>query len=126
MTLTTTGVQGAEPGGEGDLAIISGSNPTVTYYLLIHQDGSATGSVSGIMFHQVRRLNFPVGTFDTRKLSSLLKEIGDVSGIPTETTEISYAGKKSGNLQAICKQASGESKDLSQYVLTTLSRLKIG
>ena len=126
-TLTTpTGAQGTTPGSEGDLAIVSGSDSSCNYYLVIHQDGSATGSVSGIMFSLVRLLNFPAGTFDTKKLLSLLQAIGDVTKIPTETTEISYAGKKSGNLHAIPKQASGPSKELSKFVLAALSQLKIG
>jgi hypothetical protein len=72
----------------------------------------------------------------------LLAEIGDVGKIPTggcaksasfgTRTQITYAGKTSGDLQCVRQQATGgdeaplqASKELSKLVQTTLSQLKV-
>ena len=72
----------------------------------------------------------------------LLTEIGDVSKIPTggcaksvsfgTRTQITYAGKTSGDLQCIRQQASDGDQaplrayeDLGRFVQTTLGQLKI-
>jgi len=126
------GTQVSNPSvGEG-LATLSGSSNDYTYHLVIQNDGSATGSIIYKKHPMVRMLDFPGGTFDANKLQSLLTQIGDVSTIPTLSTEISYAGKSSGNLQSIPQQASGgdqallqASNDLANYLLPTLNQLKI-
>jgi len=101
-------------------------------YLAIQNDGSATGAICYKKHAMVQRWDFPAGTFDTNKLRSLLTKIGDVSEIPAVSTEISYAGKSSGNLRSIWQQASGgdqsllqASNDLANYLLPTLNKLKI-
>jgi hypothetical protein len=67
-----------------------------------------------------------------RLLRPVSQATGDVSKIPTVSTEISYAGKNSGNLRSIQKQApSGgpsllqTSNHLAKYVLATLKKPKI-
>jgi hypothetical protein len=76
-------------------------------------------------------LDFTAGTFDTSMLRSLLTKIGEVTTIPTVSTEITYAGKTSGNLRNIVQQASGgdqllqASNDLARCLLATLNELKI-
>ena len=137
----------AEPemkqGVEGNLATIIQSRSTNTraYQVVIHNDGSATAEISGAS-GPPRSQQFPPGTIDTKTLRRLLAEIGDVSGIPTggcaksisfgTRTQITYAGKTSGDLQCIRQQASSgdqaplqASEDLSRFVQTTLSQLKI-
>jgi hypothetical protein len=128
MSLTETGA-----GADGGLATISGSSNACTYNVVIQNDGSATATVCFKTHALVERREFPAGTIDTKSLLSLLTPIGDVSKIPTETTEIWYAGKTSGNLQGIQRQASvGDqallqaSEDLTKFLQTTLNQLKIG
>ncbi len=141
---TTTAGQETQPGVGGDLATIiqSGSTNTRGYHVVIHNDGSATAVVIGATHAMVVRGEFPPGTIDTKTLRHLLTQIGDVSRIPTgdcpksasfgTSTQIEYAGKTSGDLQCISQQASGgnqallqASEDLSKFVRTTLSQLKI-
>jgi hypothetical protein len=133
---------------EGNLATIlqSGSTNTRAYKVVIHHDGSATAEISGATSirksEPARSQQFPPGTINTKTLRRLLAEIGDVSKIPTggctksasfgTRTQITYAGKTSEDLQCIRQQASGgdeaplqASKDLSKFVQTTLSQLKI-
>jgi hypothetical protein len=132
---------------EGDLATIiqSGSANTRGYKVVIHNDGSATAEINGARSafgnEPARAQEFPPGTIDTRTLRRLLTEIGDVSGIPTggcaksasfgTRTQISYAGKTSGDLQCIPPTPGGDgallqtSEDLGRFVRTTLSQLKI-
>jgi hypothetical protein len=135
-------------GVEGNLATIIQSRSTNTraYKVVIHNDGSATAEISGASFafsiEPPRSQQFPPGTIDTKTLRRLLAEIGDVSRIPTggcaksisfgTRTQITYAGKTSGDLQCIRRQASSgdqaplqASEDLSRFVQTTLSQLKI-
>ena len=130
-------------GVEGNLATITRSRSTNTraYKVVIHDDGSATAEISGAS-EPPRSQQFPPGTIDTKTLRRLLAEIGDVSGIPTggcaksisfgTRTQITHAGKTSGDLQCIRRQASSgdqaplqASEDLSRFVQTTLSQLKI-
>jgi hypothetical protein len=133
MGLTTaTAGQETMPGGEGDLATISGSTNAFAYKVVIQKDGSATAEISFKTHALVESQEFPAGSIDTKSLLSLLTQIGDVSNIPTETTEISFAGKTSGNLQSILRQASGgdqallqASEDLAKFLQATLSQLKI-
>jgi hypothetical protein len=133
---------------EGNLATIIQSRSTNTraYKVVIHNDGSATAEISGASFafsiEPPRSQQFPPGTIDIKTLRRLLAEIGDVSGIPTggcaksisfgTRTQITHAGKTSGDLQCIRRQASSggqaplqASEDLSRFVQTTLSQLKI-
>ena len=145
---TATPGQEMKQGVEGDLATIVKSRSTNTrgYELVIHQDGSATAEISGatVAFRvdPPRSQQFPPGTIDTKTLRRLLADIGDVSKIPSggcaksasfgTRTQITYAGKTSGDLQCIRRQASDgdqaplqASEDLSRFVQTTLGQLKI-
>jgi len=131
-----------------DLATIlqSGSTNTRAYKVVIHHDGSATAEISGAtslrQSEPARSQQFPPGTINTRTLRHLLKEVGDVSKIPTGAcpksvsfgtrTQITYAGKTSGDLQCVRPPESGDdrasveaSKELSKFVQTTLSQLKV-
>jgi hypothetical protein len=134
----------------GDLATIIQSRSTNrrAYKVVIHNDGSATAELDGAGVglgsepEPSRPQQFPPGTVDTDELRRLLEDIGDVSRIPTggcmksasfgRRTQIAYAGKTSGDLQCVQRQASGDdpvplqsSRDLGRLVETTLSRLKI-
>jgi hypothetical protein len=145
---TATAGQETKQDVEGILATIIQSRSTNTraYKVVIHNDGSATAEISGASFgsriEPPRSQQFPPGTIDTKTLRRLLTRIGDVSRIPTGAcaksvsfgtrTQIEYAGKTSGDLQCIRQQASGgdqvplqASEDLSRFVRTTLSQLKI-
>jgi len=140
--------QEMKQGVEGNLATIVQSRSTNTrgYELVIHNDGSATAEISGatvaLRSDPPRLQQFPPGTIDTKTLRRLLAEIGDVSKIPTggcaksvsfgTRTQITYAGKASGDLQCIRRTASDgdqaplqASEDLSKFVQTTLGQLKI-
>jgi hypothetical protein len=115
-----------------ELAAISGSTNTYTYQVAINSDGSAKASIKGILNAAVELRDLPIATIDTQRMLSLLKEIGDVSRIPTETTVISYEGKKSGDLESIPQQAPGADKTLLQasenlrgFVRTILKDLNI-
>lgn len=144
---TATPEQGMKLGDEGILATITQSRSTNTpgYNVVIHNDGSATEEISGARsaFHTepLRSQQFPPGTIDTNKLRRLLKEIGDVSRIPTggcaksvsfgTRTQVTYASKTSGDLQCIRQQTSNgdqallqESEDLARFVQTTLGQLR--
>jgi hypothetical protein len=135
-------------GVEGNLATIVKSRSTNTrgYELVIHNDGSVTAEISGatvaLRSDPPRSQQFPPGTIDTKTLGRLLAEIGDVSKIPTggcaksvsfgTRTQITYAGKTSGDLQCIRHTASDgdqaplqASEDLSKFVQTALGQLKI-
>jgi hypothetical protein len=135
-------------GAEGILAVITQSRSTNTrgYKVVIHNDGSATAEIGGASFagrtEPPRSQQFPPGTIDTKTLRRLLTEIGDVSTIPTggcaksvsfgTRTEITYAGKISGDLQCIRPQPSEgnqaplqSAEDLGRFVQTTLGQLKI-
>jgi hypothetical protein len=124
----------------------SGSTNTRGYKVVIHNDGSATAEIGGgssvLGTTPSRSQQFPPGTIDTNTLRRLLAEIRDVSGIPTAgcaksvsfgtRTQITYAGKTSGDLQCIRQQApEGDraplqaSEDLGRFVQATLNQLKI-
>jgi len=128
---TATASQVTNPSVAEGLATLSGSSNEFTYNLVIQNDGSATGGKSFKTHALVIRLDFPAGTFDTKKLESLLTDVGDVSQIPIVSTQISYAGKSSGNLSSIPHQeSSGDpllqaANHLAKYVLATLNELKI-
>jgi len=145
---TATAEQETKQGVEGILAIITQSRSTNTrgYKVVIRNDGSATAEIGGASFglrtEPSRSQQFPPGTIDTKMLQRLLTEIGDVSRIPTggcaksvsfgTRTEITYAGKTSGDLQCIRPQASDAdqaplktSEDLGRFVQTTLGQFKI-
>ena len=144
----STTEHGSKPSAKDDLATIlqSGSTNTRSYRVVIHNDGSATAEVSGASSLQrsepAQTQRFPPGTINTKHLRHLLVELGDVSKIPTggcaksasfgTRTQITYAGKTSGDLQCVRQQASGgdeaslkASKELSKFVQTTLSQLKV-
>ncbi len=137
-----------ETGVNGILATITQSRSTNTlgYRIVIHVDGSAVAEIGGassaLRTEPSRSQQFPPGAIDTKTLRRLLKEIGDVSKIPTggcaksvsfgTHTQITYASKTSGDLQCIRQQASGgdqaplqASEDLGRFVQTTLGQLKI-
>jgi hypothetical protein len=141
--------QSTKQGGEGDLATITQSRSTNTraYKVLIHNDGSAIaegGGPAAFSLHSEppQSQQFPPGTVDTKTLRRLLAEVGDVSRIPAGNcaksasfgtrTEISYAGRTSGDLQCVRQQASGgddpallqAAEELSRFVQTTLGQLK--
>jgi hypothetical protein len=147
QTAATVG-QEMQQGAEGNLATIvrSRSTNTPSYKIVIHTDGSATAEMSAasspLRIEPPRSQQFPPGTIDTKTLRRLLTEVGDVSRIPTGScaksasfgtrTQITYAGKTSGDLQCIRQQASDgdqaplhASEDLSRFVQTTLTQLKI-
>jgi hypothetical protein len=126
--------------------IQSGSTNTRGYRVVIHKDGSAIaeirGAATGLRVEPGRSQQFPPGTVDTKTLRRLLKKIRDVSSIPVGScqksasfgtrTQIEYANKTSGDLQCMGPQASDgnqallqTSGDLSRFVQTTLSQLKI-
>jgi hypothetical protein len=113
---------------------------------VIHHDGSATAEISGATSlrksEPERSQQFHPGTINTKILRHLLAEVGDVSKIETGAcpksvslgtrTQIMYAGKTSGDLQCIRQQKSDgdraplkASTELSKFVQTTLSQLKI-
>lgn len=125
MSETTQGV-------DGGLATISVSSNACTYNVVIQNDGSATAGICFKTHALAERREFPAGTIDTKGLLSLLTAIGDVSRIPTGATEIWYAGKTSGNLQSIPRQASGGDEALLQasnalagFLQKTLDELKL-
>jgi hypothetical protein len=140
--------QEANQDAAGVLAVIAQSRSTNTrgYTITIHNDGSATAEIEGATVggaaEPPRSQQFPAGTIDTKKLRSLLAEIGDVSKIPTggcaksisfgTRTEITYAGKTSGDLQCIRQEPSGgnqaptqAAQELGRFVQATLGELKI-
>jgi len=143
---TTAPGQEMKQGVEGNLATIVKSRSTNTrgYELAIHDDGSATAEISGattaLRFDPPRSQQFPPGTIDTKTLRRLLAEIGDVSKIPTggcaksvsfgTRTQITYAGKTSGDLQSIqtsCddKALLDASEKLAGFVREVLKKLEI-
>ena len=139
---------------ERELAVIIQSPSTNSrgYRVSINSDGSATAEIGGgapnFRIDQPRaqpaqRLQqFPPGTIDTKTLRRLLTTIRDVCRIPTGScaksasfgtrTQISYAGKISGDLQCIRQsEPVGDrsllqaSQDLGRFVSVTLRQLKI-
>lgn len=139
---TTEAQQRGEQGAEGGLATIiqSGSTNALPYKVIIRDDGSATAEIG--VTSSPRLQQFPPGTIETQALLGLLRRIGDVSKIPTghcpksvsfgTRTEISYAGKTSGDLQCMGKGASGgdqadlqAGEELAGFVRMTLQRLNI-
>ncbi len=129
---SATKAQKAQPGVAAGLATVSGSTSACRYNVVINNDGSAKATISGIEFHAVELQQFPPGTVDAERLLSLLAGAGDVSSIPTETVQIAYGGKISGNLQSIPEQASGcdparlqACQDLAKFVHVMLGQLKI-
>jgi hypothetical protein len=136
--------QEAQISAEGILATIlqSGSTNTRAFQLFIRNDGSATVQFGDAKSDPPQAQRLPSGTVDATTLRRLLTEIGDVSRIPTgdcaksasfgTRTQISYAGKTSGDLQCILHEALGgdqmlldSSEDLGRFVQSTLSQLKI-
>ena len=137
-----------ETGAKAILATITRSRSTNTlgYRILIYNDGSATAQIAGassaLRAESSRSQEFPRGAIDTKTLRRLLTEVEDVSKIPTggcaksasfgTRTQITYAGKTSGDLQCIRPQTSDgdqapqqASEDLGRFVKTTLGQLKI-
>lgn len=137
----------AGQGAEDELATIlqSGSTNTRGCKVVIRGDGSATAQISGRGLVQksepTQSQQFPAGTIDTKTLRRLLREVGDVSKIPTGNcaksvsfgtrTQIAYEGKTSGDLQCIRQATDVDqaalqgSKDLSKFVQTMLGQLRI-
>jgi hypothetical protein len=145
--VTETTKKEMKQGVEGILATITQSRSTNTreYKVVIYNDGSATAEIGGASFglrtQPSRSQQFPPGTIDTKMLRRLLTAVGNVSRIPTGAcaksasfgtrTQISYAGKTSGDLQCIRQQASDgdqaplqASEDLGKFVQATLGQLK--
>jgi hypothetical protein len=138
--------QDASRGAEGILATIlqSGSTNTRAYKVAIHNDGSATAEFNDPRSdsRNAPPQRFPAGTVDVLTLQRLLIEIGDVSRIRTgecakstsfgTRTQISYAGKASGDLQCILHESLGgdqlllhSSEDLGRLVQRVLGQLRI-
>lgn len=138
--------QEASQGAEGILATIlqSGSTNTRAYKVAILNDGSVTAEFNDPRSDSRNELpqRFPPGTVDVVILRRLLTEIGDVSRIRTgdcaksasfgTRTQISYAGKTSGDLQCILHESLGgdqlllhSSEDLGRFVQSVLGQLKI-
>lgn len=124
----------------------SSSTNSRPYKVFIFKDGSATAQIGGggSLLHPQgpREQQFAAGAIDVKELRHLLREVADVSKIPTggcaksvsfgTKTQISYAGKTSGDLQCIREGAAGgdDSKlqagqNLAKFVQTTLAQLKI-
>jgi hypothetical protein len=139
---STVAQQHAEQDAEGGLVTIiqSGSTNTLPYKVVVRDDGSATAEIGGTSSPRLQQ--FPPGTIETKALLRLLARIADVSKIPTGNcpksvsfgtrTEISYAGKTSGDLQCIRKDASGRDQvdlpageELAGFVRMTLRQLNI-
>jgi hypothetical protein len=133
-----------DQGRDQNLAMIAQSRSTNSpgYKLVIHNDGSATADIDAFRAEPPRSQEFSPGTIDTKTLRQLLAELGDVSRIPIGNcaksvsfgtrTQITYAGKTSGDLQCIQPRAADGDpalrqawEDLSTFVRTTLSQLKI-
>jgi hypothetical protein len=140
--------QETKPGAGDILTVITESRSTNTrgYKVVIHNDGSAIAEIGSASFagrtEPPESQQFPPGTIDTKTLRRLLTEIGDVSRIPTggcaksvsfgTRTQITYAGKTSGDVQCIRQQSSEgheaqlqAAEDLGSFVQTTLGQLKI-
>jgi hypothetical protein len=136
----------ASRAAEGILATIlqSGSTNTRAYKVTIHNDGSAKVEFNDPRSDSQNELaqGFPAGTVDVATLQRLLIDIGDVSRIRTgecakstsfgTRTQISYAGKTSGDLQCILHESLGgdqlllhSSEELGQLVQSVLGQLKI-
>ena len=145
---TATAEQEMKQSVEGTLASITQSRSTNTrgYKVVIRDDGSATAEIGGaslaLRTEPSPSQQFPPGAIDTKTLRRLLTEIGDVSKIPTGScpksvsfgtrTQITYAGKTSGDLQCIRAQTSNvdqaelqASEALGRFVQTALGQLKI-
>jgi hypothetical protein len=138
-------LQHASPGVLATI-IRSPSTNTRGYKLVIHDDGSNTAEIGGVRFANHTEpppmQQFAPATVATKSLRRLFTQIGDVSKIPCGVcvksasfgtrTQISYAGKTSGDLQCIRQQTSGSdqklleaSEELSRLVGTILGQLKI-
>ena len=138
--------QETKPRAEGVLATIlqSGSTNTRAYEVAIRNDGSVTAEFNDPNPDTRNDLpqRFPAGTVDVVILQRLLIEIGDVSRVQTgdcaksasfgTRTQISYAGKTSGDLQCILHESLGgdqvllhSSEDLGRFVQSILGQLKI-
>ena len=151
-TQTTTAPQHKKPRSARYFATIiqSGSTNSRPYKVFIHSDGSATvqlleGSSSALHPQAAppREQYVAAGTIDTKTLRQLLEQVADVSQIPVgfcaksvsfgTRTQISYAGKTSGDLQCIKADTSPDadsaklqaSQALGKFVRDTLSNLKI-
>lgn len=139
---STLAQEEAKQDAEGGLPTIiqSGSTNTLPYKVVIRDDGSATAKIGDT--GSARLQQFPPGTIETKALLRLLARIVDVSKIPTGScpksvsfgtrTEISYAGKTSGDVQCIRENASGRDQvdlqageELSEFVRMTLRQLNI-
>jgi len=129
--------------------IQSGSTNSRPYKVFIHSDGSATvqleGSPSALHPQAAppREQHVAAGTIDAKTLRQLLEQVADVSQIPIGScmksvsfgtrTQISYAGKMSGDLQCIKAGTSSDadsaklqaSQALGKLVQGTLSNLKV-
>jgi len=121
--------------------IQSGSTNTRPYKVTIRRDGSATVELGGSNPPALREV--PAGTVDAKTLRQLLREVRDVTTIPAgrcaksvslgKSTQITYAGKTSGDLQCIRADTSAEAdhsklqagQELSKFVQTTLQELKV-
>jgi len=148
---TTSAPQHKKQRGARCLATIiqSGSTNSRPYKVFIHSDGSATVRLegSGSALHSQaappQEQHVAAGTIDTKTLRQLLEEVADVSTIPGgfcaksvsfgTRTQVSYAGKTSGDLQCIKADTSSDadsaklqaSQALGKFVRDTLSNLKV-
>jgi hypothetical protein len=140
--------QGNNPDAENILAVISKSRSTNSpaYRVVVRNDGSATAEIGsanvagGSEPAQLR--TFTAGSIDSQTLRRLLTQLVDVSAIPTghctksvsfgTTTQITYEGKTSGDLQCVRRPAPGDdqarfqaAQDLARFVEEALTQLKV-
>jgi hypothetical protein len=140
--------QGKNPDTENILAVISKSRSTNSpaYKVLVRNDGSATAEIDGAKVaggsEPAQLRTFTAGSIDSQTLRRLLTEVSDVSAIPTShcaksvsfgtTTQITYEGKTSGDLQCVRGPSPGEdqarfqaAQDLARFVEKVLNQLKV-
>ena len=140
--------QGKNPDAENILAVISKSRSTnsPSYRVVVRSDGSATAEIGGADVaggsEPAQLRTFTAGSIDSQTLRRLLTEVGDVSAIPTghcaksvsfgTTTQITYEGKTSGDLQCVRRPAPGDdqarfqaAQDLARFVEKALNQLSV-
>jgi len=140
--------QGKDPDAGKILAVISKSRSTNSpaYRVVVRNDGSGTAEIGGANVaggsEPGRSQTFTAGSIDSQTLRRLLTEVGDVTSIPTghcvksvsfgTTTQITYEGKTSGDLQCVRRPAPGDdqsrfqaAQDLATFVEKALNQLKV-
>jgi hypothetical protein len=145
---TTKTGQGKNPDAENILTVISKSRSTNSpaYRVVVRNDGSATAEIGGANVaassEPAQLRTFTAGSIDSQTLRRLLTELGDVSAIPTghcpksvsfgTTTQVTYEGKTSGDLECVRRPATGDdqarfqaAQDLARFVEKVLNQLKV-